>query len=293
MIWYINGLVIDGSPPAVAPRRRDETMSSRTPLLNACRDSNASRATRTTASGSSPLTWKIGAWIIRATSVEYIDERLYSGAVVKPTWLLTTTWTVPPVRYPRSCERLSVSATTPCPANAASPCTATARTVYPSSLRSIRSCLARTIPSSTGSTASRWDGFATTETPIECSPSGVLYLPTWPRWYLTSPEPCAVFGSRCPSNSEKIFSYGLPTMLASTLSRPRWAMPMTTSSRLSAAAWDNTSSSSGIRLSEPSSENRRCPTYLVCRKVSNASAALSRLRPCLCSSGEGLADFTS
>ena len=44
-------------------------MSITTSLLNACRYSKASRATRTTASGSSPLTWKIGAWIMRATSV--------------------------------------------------------------------------------------------------------------------------------------------------------------------------------------------------------------------------------
>jgi 2-oxoglutarate dehydrogenase E1 component len=44
-----------------------------------------------------------------------------SGDVVKPTWLFTTTWTVPPVRYPRSCDRWSVSNTTPWPANAASP----------------------------------------------------------------------------------------------------------------------------------------------------------------------------
>ena len=35
-----------------------------------------------------------------------------------------------------------------------------------------------------------------------------------------------------PSNSRKIWLYFLPTMLASTLSRPRWAMPMVTSSRL-------------------------------------------------------------
>ena len=54
--------------------------------------------TRTTASGSSPLTWKIGAWIMRATSVEYTLDREYSGAVVKPTWLFTTMCTVPPVR---------------------------------------------------------------------------------------------------------------------------------------------------------------------------------------------------
>ena len=46
--------------------------------------------------GSSPLTWKIGAWIIRATSV--VEERDELGEVVKPTWLLMTTCTVPPVR---------------------------------------------------------------------------------------------------------------------------------------------------------------------------------------------------
>ena len=50
------------------------------------------------ASGSSPLTWKIGAWIIRATSVQYVDERDDDGEVVKPTWLLTIRWIVPPVR---------------------------------------------------------------------------------------------------------------------------------------------------------------------------------------------------
>ncbi len=53
---------------------------------------------RTTASGSSPFTWKIGASIMRATSVQYIDEREDAGAAVKPTWLLTTRWIVPPVR---------------------------------------------------------------------------------------------------------------------------------------------------------------------------------------------------
>ena len=44
------------------------------------------------------MTWKIGAWIIRATSVEYTEERDEDGAVVKPTWLLMTIWMVPPVR---------------------------------------------------------------------------------------------------------------------------------------------------------------------------------------------------
>src|SRR3989337_3020153 len=46
-----------------------------TSLLNVWRYSNASRATRMQASGSSPLTWKIGACTIRATSVEWSEER--------------------------------------------------------------------------------------------------------------------------------------------------------------------------------------------------------------------------
>ncbi len=54
--------------------------------------------TRATASGSSPFTWKIGAWIIRATSVAYTLDRDSRGEVVKPTWLFTTMCTVPPVR---------------------------------------------------------------------------------------------------------------------------------------------------------------------------------------------------
>ncbi len=44
-------------------------MSMTTSFLNAWRYSKASFATRTQASGSSPFTWKIGAWTIRATSV--------------------------------------------------------------------------------------------------------------------------------------------------------------------------------------------------------------------------------
>ena len=55
--------------------------------------------------------------------------------------------TVPPVRYPRSSDRLSVSATTPWPANAASPWMSTGSTVKPGSPLSITSCLARTTPS--------------------------------------------------------------------------------------------------------------------------------------------------
>ena len=60
-------------------------MSMTTSLWNACRKANARLATRATASGSSPLTWKIGACTMRATSVEYTLERPYLGDVVKPT----------------------------------------------------------------------------------------------------------------------------------------------------------------------------------------------------------------
>src|SRR6185503_19348069 len=52
-----------------------------TSLLNAWRYSNASRATRMHASGSSPFTWKIGGCTMRATSVQYSDERDELGEV--------------------------------------------------------------------------------------------------------------------------------------------------------------------------------------------------------------------
>ena len=44
-------------------------MSMTTSLWNFCRNSMATRAAWTTASGSSPLTWKIGASTISAMSV--------------------------------------------------------------------------------------------------------------------------------------------------------------------------------------------------------------------------------
>ena len=42
------------------------------------------------------------------------------------------------------------------------------------------------------------------------------------------------------------------------------------------AALSSRNASIGMRLSAPSSEKRLCPTYFVCRKCSNASAAFSR-----------------
>ena len=96
------------------------------------------------------------------TSEGWSDERESRGLVVKPTWLLTTMWMVPPVVYLRSCARCSVSYTTPWPENAASPCIRMpmhlSRVVSP-----LRSCAARTFPTTTGLTASRCDGFATND----------------------------------------------------------------------------------------------------------------------------------
>ncbi len=41
------------------------------------------------------------------------------------------------------------------------------------------------------------------------SPPRPVKVPSEPRWYLTSPEPCIDFGSRLPSNSRKILRVGL------------------------------------------------------------------------------------
>ena len=73
-------------------------MSMTTSFWNCWRNAYASFIARMHASGSSPLTWKIGACTLLATSVAYVDERADSGPVVKPIWLLMTTWIVPPVR---------------------------------------------------------------------------------------------------------------------------------------------------------------------------------------------------
>ena len=119
-------------------------------------------------------------------------------------------------------------------------------------------------------------------------PSLALKTPSAPRWYLTSPDPCVVRGSRLPSNSPKICAYDLPTMFASTFSLPRCAIPITASSSEARAASVSTASSSAIRDSAPSRENRRWPTNLVCRNISKASATFSRDRICICSSWLGL-----
>ncbi len=136
------------------------------------------------------------------------------------------------------------------------------------------SCLARTMPSTTGSTHSRWLGFGARVTAI-VSPVSASCTPVAPRWYFTSPEPWTFCGSTSPSNSEKIWASGLPTVFASTFKRPRWAMPITTSRTPERAASERTRSRSGMVDSQPSSEKRLCPMYLVCRKRSKLSASTS------------------
>lgn len=50
-----------------------------------------------TSRGSSALTWMMGQSAVLPKFVEYNPWRLSAGLVVKPTWLLTTTWMDPPV----------------------------------------------------------------------------------------------------------------------------------------------------------------------------------------------------
>ena len=66
------------------------------------------------------------------------------------------------------------------------------------------------------------------------SPPGVERIPCAPRWYFTSPLPPSSLDTtasivRSPSNSRRIVSYGRPTTWARTFSRPRCAIPTTTS----------------------------------------------------------------
>ncbi len=84
---------------------------------------------------------------------------------------------------------------------------------------------ARTEPSTTGLTASRCDGLNAS---VRCiGPPGVITSDEKPWWYFTSPaeSSCACL----PSNSENRSAGILPSVLTSTLRRPRCAMPITIS----------------------------------------------------------------
>ena len=73
-----------------------------------------------------------------------------------------------------------------------------ARSVSPS-----RVCLARTLPTTTGLTASRCDGLAV-RLRWTMRPPGISRSVEVPRWYLTSPEPSTSSITASPWNSEKI-----------------------------------------------------------------------------------------
>jgi hypothetical protein len=114
---------------------------------------------------------------------------------VKPIWLLMMKWIEPPVRCPSRPDRPRIRRHTPWPANAASPCSSSGSTLTRSRVsggtmspsRPIWSCLARALPSTTGSTISRCDGLAVSD---RCTllPSNSRSDEA-PRWYFTSPEP--------------------------------------------------------------------------------------------------------
>ncbi len=108
------------------------------------------------------------------------------------------------------------------------------------------SCLARTTPSRTGSTASRCEGLAASETLI-CSPSrtGEGALGAQVVLHVAG----AVHRLRVEVALELAEDLGVATCRRcwpARSRRPRWAMPMTTSSRRASAAASMTASSSGM-----------------------------------------------
>ena len=70
MILYMSGCVTMGSSCSLWPSFLKHTMSTTTSFLNFIRKSSANSVASSTASGSSPFTWRIGASTIFATSVQ-------------------------------------------------------------------------------------------------------------------------------------------------------------------------------------------------------------------------------
>ncbi len=247
-----------------------------------------------TASMSSALTWITGMSKPRARSLAECVERDSCGSVVKPIWLLAMMWIVPPVVYPRRPCMLRVSATTPWPEKAASPWmitgTATIGSRWNSGPRSV--WRARVVPSATALTCSRWLGFAASIT-ATALPVRVVYVPSAPRWYFTSPavltkslsSSSTMCDSVWPSNSPRIDSISRPTTCVMNDSRPRWAMPSTTSLVPISASSSTISSVSGTIESMPSIEKVFWPRYCRRKKRSNASTAASRSRMAILRSG--------
>ncbi len=107
----------------------------------------------------------------------------------------------------------------------------------------------------------------------------------------TSRRPCRPAGSsspprasRRPRTRRRSCRRSGPRLCASTFSRPRWAMPTTTSCPPCAADSWISSSSIGTVMSSPSIENWCWPRYALCMKRSSASTSTSRLSSVLRSS---------
>ena len=139
------------------------------------------------------------------------------------------------------------------------------------------SCLARTLPSTTGSTISRCDGLAVSD-------RWILLLSNSrsdeaPRWYLTSPEPSTASGlAEPPLNSWNSARCGLPITWVSTLRRPRCGMPTTISFTPRLPPRLMICSSAGISDSAPSRPKRLVPVNLRSQNFSKPSASISLFR---------------
>ena len=102
-------------------------------------------------------------------------------------------------------------------------------------------------------------------------------IPSAPWWYLTSPVPevgsaAIAFtwsSALAPSNSAMIDSTERPRLLTRTQRRPRWAIPITTSSAPPRRASVTSSSIIGTTESRPSIENIFWPRYAFWMKRSN------------------------
>ncbi len=135
-----------------------------------------------------------------------------------------------------------------------------------------RTWRARTEPSTTGPTISKWDGLNANAK--WTSPPGVITLLEKPWWYLTSPEPFLWID--LPSNSPNKSAGFLPIIFTRRFKRPRCGIPITTSLQPTAPARWIISFTIGIKDSPPSTPKRLAPTYLLPRYFSRPSAAVKR-----------------
>mmetsp|Transcript_30262 Transcript_30262/g.80122 ORF Transcript_30262/g.80122 Transcript_30262/m.80122 type:complete len:200 (-) Transcript_30262:540-1139(-) len=143
-------------------------------------------------------------------------------------------------------------------------------------------CLARVLPSTTGFTASKWEGLGHSSMWMERPGVWVGRSMVKPKWYLTSPLPSRLpVSSMAPvpsMNSKSISSSGLRITLASTLRRPRWGMPMSMDSTPSSTARSMRALRPGMSASTPSKPKRLVVLYLVARKDSKVTEKVSRSR---------------